>query len=195
MVSAIVLAAGESRRMGQDKLLVPYGRSTVLQHVIEALQSSDLDEVVVVVSKGAKDVAKLVKATRAKLVLNPDSSRGMLSSVRCGLEGVSPQTDAVMVVLGDQPSLSADIVDQLIYTYQGTESSIVVPKCRGRRGHPLLFSMKFKSDVMEHYDEVGLRGLLNAHSEHVFELPIRSDSILNDLDTLDDYQRELDRLQ
>lgn len=193
MIVAVVLGAGESKRMGQSKLLLPFDGRTVIEHIVEELQDSEVDHTLVVVGHDPDGIRLALKDKPVEIVENPDYSDGMLSSIRCGLRALPEKTEAVLVVLGDQPAISADLVDRLIYAFRGTEMGIVVPKCGNRRGHPMLFSAKFIPEVLSSFDGVGLRGLLEARRRDVFELPTSDDAVVSDMDTPEDYRRELDR--
>ena len=117
----------------------------------------------------------------------------MLSSVRCGLRELPAGCNAVLVALGDQPSITTHLVDNLIHTYETVEESdggIAVPTCQGRRGHPILFAERYRSAVLARYDGVGLRGLLRDFPEDVHELPVAEASVLSDMDDPAAYERE-----
>jgi molybdenum cofactor cytidylyltransferase len=119
----------------------------------------------------------------------------MLSSVRCGLRALPPDCEAVLIALGDQPSITADLVARIVHAFYASGRGIIVPVHGGKRGHPLLFSARYSQEVLTRYDDLGLRGLLRAHPEDVFELPADSASVLSDMDYPEDYQREQDRLR
>lgn len=131
-------------------------------------------------------------------VRNPDPGGDMLSSVRCGLRALPTLCAAVMVVLGDQPGVTSQLVGSLIRAFQtqllGNKTpnkSIILPIHAGRRGHPLLFDARFRDEILTSYDGVGLHGLLVAHPEAVVELEVSTAAELEDMDTPEDYQRHL----
>jgi molybdenum cofactor cytidylyltransferase len=115
----------------------------------------------------------------------------MLSSVRCGLASLPEKCRAVMVVLGDQPSVTTGLVDQMIQSFATTEKSILVPLYKDKRGHPILFSSLYRDEILTQYGDVGLRGLLHSHSDDTFELAVSNASVLCDMDHPEDYRREL----
>lgn len=193
MIGAVVLGAGESRRMGQSKLLLPFGGRTVIEHIVEELQDSEVHEILVVVGHEPEGIRDALEGKPVRIVENPDYSQGMLSSIRCGLRALSPHVAGALIVLGDQPSISSDLVDRLIYAFRGTEMGIVVPKYGNRRGHPLLIARKLFPDVLTSFDDVGLRGLFEFRWKELFELPSADPAVLSDMDTPEEYQRELDR--
>jgi molybdenum cofactor cytidylyltransferase len=191
MICAVVLAAGLSRRMGVQKLLLPFGGKTVIAHIVDQIIASNVDEVHVVVGHEGRRVARELSNRHVCIVPNPDHKSGMLSSVRCGLAALSQQCRAVMVALGDQPSVTSGLIDRMIRSFGETEKKILVPFHKGRRGHPILFSTDYCDEILTQYGDVGLRGLLQAHHEDVFELNVPSSSVLSDMDCPEDYQREL----
>ena len=96
-----------------------------------------------------------------------------------------------LVALGDQPSVTSKLIDQILQAFTATEKRIIVPLYKGKRGHPILFSELYRNDILAHYDNVGLRGLLHAHSDDVLELTVSTSAVLSDMDYPEDYRREL----
>jgi molybdenum cofactor cytidylyltransferase len=191
MICAIVLAAGRSRRMGSQKLLLPFAGTTVIGHVVDQLLASAVDRTCVVAGHQAERIAAELAGRRVEVVVNSAYQSGMLSSVRCGLRALPPQCRAVLVALGDQPSITSALVDEMLRAFAAGGRDILVPVHQGRRGHPILLSLRFRDEVLSRYDDVGLRGLLRAHPDDVLELPAASDAILWDMDRPEDYQRQL----
>ena len=191
MICAVVLAAGLSRRMGVQKLLLPFAGKTVVDHIVDQILASAVDEVHVVVGHEGERVRRELSDRHVSIVTNPDYESGMLSSTRCGLAALGQECRAVLVALGDQPSITSKLIDQMIESFETTEKQILVPFYDGRRGHPLLFSADYRDKILTRYDDVGLRGLLHAHPKEVFELSVSTSSVLSDMDWPEDYQREL----
>jgi molybdenum cofactor cytidylyltransferase len=119
----------------------------------------------------------------------------MLSSVRCGLGDLPRQCRAILVTLGDQPSISTKLIDQILQSFAATEKQILVPLYQGKRGHPILFSEFYRNEILTHYDNVGLRGLLHAHPDDVLELTVSTSAVLSDMDYPEDYRRELELIK
>jgi CTP:molybdopterin cytidylyltransferase MocA len=117
----------------------------------------------------------------------------MLSSVRCGLRALPASCQGVLVVLGDQPSVTPGLVTALIAAFRDSGRGIVVPAWNGRRGHPMLLAARFREEVLRQHDGVGLRGVLSAHPEEVLEIDAGSPAVLDDMDTPEDYAREKTR--
>jgi molybdenum cofactor cytidylyltransferase len=192
--------------MGAQKLLLPFDGGTVIGRIAgEILRSPVTRGFVVVGEDGARVVAAignepgLPDADRGpdffSFVRNPDPDGDMLSSVRCGLRALPKDCEAVLVALGDQPSISAGLVARMIRAFRDSARGIVVPAYESKRGHPLLFAARYREEVLTCYDDRGLRGLLQAHPKDVFELESDTACILSDMDDPDDYQRELGRLE
>ena len=139
--------------------------------------------------------AEALSGRAVRVVSNPDYRTGMLSSVRCGLRALPAQCEAILVALGDQPGISRGLVDQMIHSFNRVDKGIVVPCFRGKRGHPIVFSERFRDEIMTQYDSVGLRSLLQAHPEDVFELDVLAPAALSDMDYPEDYRRELALLE
>lgn len=190
MVGAVVLAAGESRRMGTQKLLLPFGGVTVIEHVIAQVSASRVGDIVVVLGHEPRRVAPAIADTVARTCVNREYARGMLSSIRAGLQE-SAHWEAVLIVLGDQPAIDPEVINLLIEDFEGHEGSIVVPAWEGRRGHPLLIDASYKESILTDYEDVGLRGLLHAYPDRVRQVDMASDAVLRDMDFPEDYQREL----
>jgi molybdenum cofactor cytidylyltransferase len=187
MISAIILAAGRSRRMGAQKLLLPIAGQPLVARIVEAVLGSVVERVVVVVGSDAEQVRAALGGHAVRFVMNPNPEGEMLSSVRCGLRALPADTSAVLVVLGDQPYLSANVINRLVTAFHTTARGIVAPTHAGRRGHPLLFAAGYRDEILAHYDQVGLRGLLLAHPEDVAEVEVAAAGILEDIDLPEDY--------
>jgi len=193
MICAIVLAAGQSRRMGVQKLLLPFGKGSVILHIVDQVLDSFIDEVHVVVGYEANRIAEQISDRPVSIVTNPDYESSMLSSVRCGFQSLPQHCDAVLVALGDQPSITSELVNEMIQSFKKINKRILVPLYRGKRGHPILVSIRYRNEIMTCYDDVGLRGLLRAHPDDIFEMNVSTSGVLSDIDDPEDYQRELMR--
>lgn len=182
--AAIVLAAGRSVRMGAPKMLLPFGNSTVLGTVLDACIASRIDETLVVIPQGDKPLGDLLWGLPVRIVDNPDVDRGMLSSIRCGVEAAS-DAEVYCIVLGDMPAIRPSIIDGLLAVHR----AITIPVCNGKRGHPVLISSAYRDAILTQYDDVGLRGLMDEYRDAVTEVPVDEDGVLLDLDTPEDYAR------
>ncbi len=189
MIGAVVLAAGQSRRMGTQKLLLPLGGKPMVARIVDEVLRGPVDPVLVVVDAQGRDVAAALAGRRVTFVENVDPQADMLSSVRCGLRALPDASEAALVVLGDQPGVTTEVIEMLIHAFRTGRGGIVVPACGGRRGHPLLFAAGYRGEVLTRYDGTGLRGLLQAHPDDVTEVEVHSPGMFDDLDTPEDYRR------
>ena len=189
MICALVLAAGRSRRMGVQKLLLPVNGQPVIVRVVDEVLRSPVDQVFVVIGHEGERVSEALAGHYVHFVTNADREGEMLGSVRCGLRAMPEACVAVLVALGDQPGITGDVIATLVGAFQTTGRGIVVPTHGGRRGHPLLFGMRYCDEVLGQYEDVGLRGLLQAHPEDVFEVEVATPAVLEDIDAPEDYKR------
>jgi molybdenum cofactor cytidylyltransferase len=195
MICAVVLAAGLSRRMGTQKLLLPFGGTSLIGHVVDRVLQSEVERVNVVVGPHSEAIVAALEGRPVSLVINPCPEAEMLDSVRCGLRALTAEGDAVLLVLGDQPGLSPTLVNQLANAWRASGKLIAVPTHGGKRGHPLLFSTRFCPEILERYDDTGLRGLLRGHPDEVHEFHVSEPGILLDVDRPEDYRLALEALR
>ena len=194
-VSAIVMAAGASTRMGTPKQLLPYGDRTVLQVVVDVLAASTLDHIQVVLGHLAVKVRHSLGNRPVAVCVNPDHTKGMFSSILCGISALPSSSDGLMVVLGDQPQISLDVVNDLLAAYRGSGKGVVLPVHHGRRGHPSIVDLhRYGVEIQALTGEAGLKPVVRGHPEDTYELPVRDEGVLADLDTPEDYQQALARL-
>ena len=193
MISAILLAAGESKRMGQPKLLLPFGNRTILEQTVDNLLNSRLNEVIVVVGHKAQELTLKLTNRPVKIVLNPVYHEGMGSSIAKGLSLVDDSCRAVMLVLADQPLIDSKTINLLIEVFLSHDKGIVVPVCRGRRGHPVIFTTKYRRRLQSLVGDIGGRQIIEEHEDDTFEAVIDSESINIDIDTTDDYRSHINR--
>ena len=195
MIWAIVLAAGESRRMGTQKLLLPFGETTVVGAVVGTALASRVDRILAVLGADKDAVRQELEPLGIDLAVNEDYAKGMLSSVQAGFRALPADADAAVVMLGDQPFLPARVVDAVVEAFRRSGRGIVVPAFRGRRGHPVLVDLKYRDEVLALDPADGLRRLMRAHPEDVFEAEVEDANILRDMDVPEDYANELTRRQ
>jgi molybdenum cofactor cytidylyltransferase len=193
MTGAILLAAGASQRMGTQKLLLPWAGHTVIGHIVDQLLHSQIDRIVVVTGHDPAALHQVLDGQPIDWMDNPDYSQGMITSVRCGIQTLPAHCDTILVALGDQPRLTTALIDELIKTFHQSDKGILLPCYAGRRGHPLLFARQYAQEIFTQYDDTGLRGLLHAHPEAVYEHNVSDASVLSDMDYPEDYQRELEK--
>ena len=194
MISAVILAAGESKRMGEPKQLLPWRGKTILETVIGNVAScSEVDDEIRVVLGARKELIEPLvenfKDSRVRAIENPDYREEMLTSVRRGLEDLPESTRGVMLVLGDQPLISPEIFGSLSEEFISERPYILLPVSSGERGHPLLLRRELVPKVNSLDGPGGLHGLLEKYSDRVRELEVDDDRIHIDLDHYEEYEK------
>jgi molybdenum cofactor cytidylyltransferase len=188
MITAIILAAGESKRMGQPKMLLPWGDDTVLSHVISVFRKSGVEEILVVTGGARDEVERLVSKLGVRTVHNSDFGSGeMLSSIQCGLRALTRQTRGALIGLGDQPQVREESMRRVCEAFLETKSSLVVPSFRMRRGHPWLVARPLWEELLTIQSPQSPRDFLNAHAAEIQYVNVDDPNILADLDTPEDY--------
>ncbi len=191
-IAAVVLAAGLARRFGAQKLLVPFGESTVIRTVLETVLECDVAYVVVVVGPQSEGVRTAVGGLPVSWVVNEDPARGLSSSVVAGVAGLPPNVGAALLVLGDQPTLSADVVRRVADTWRAGGGPIVAPRYRGVRGNPVLFDASMFGALQMLEGEHGARDLVAADPARVAAVDV-AEPLPMDIDTPVDYEELLRR--
>jgi molybdenum cofactor cytidylyltransferase len=188
MISAIVLAAGLSTRMGTQKLLLPWGDTTVIGNILFTLKQAGLSDIGVVTGRTYAEVEKLILEHGARLLFNQDYANGeMLTSLQVGLRDLGNETEAILVVLGDQPQIEGQVVKEIMLRFEANHHPIIVPSYEMHRGHPWLLGKAYWAEVLALRAPLTLRDFLNSHHEVIDYLTVTSPSILQDLDTREDY--------
>jgi len=188
-MSALLLAAGEAKRMGRPKLLLPLRDRTIFEVSLGNLVRSRVDEVIVVLGHRADGFLPLIRGKKVKAVINPHHSQGMSTSVRRGLDAVASESQGLMIALADQPFIPPEVIDRLIEAFQGTSKGIVVPTFQGRRGHPVIFHRRYMEELRSLSGDQGGRELLHRNPEDLLEVEVDCPGVITDIDTLEDYWR------
>jgi molybdenum cofactor cytidylyltransferase len=194
MIAAIVLAAGESRRMGFPKALLGYPRpggpeTTFLAHILSVLSRSRAEPIVVVLGHDAERIQRAIPSAswdRARPVMNSRYREGMLSSIRAGIDALG-DVEGALILPVDHPDVTPEIVDLLIDRFQQTRSPIVLPVHGGRRGHPVLFARAVFDELREAPEAVGARQVVWDHQNDLLEVEVSDPGVGRDVDTPSDY--------
>jgi molybdenum cofactor cytidylyltransferase len=190
VITALVLAAGQSRRMGRPKMTLAWRETTVLGRVIQAFHEAGVHEVVVVTGGDVEDVKMIVEAHKARAMFNPDFGREeMLSSLQVGLQSMQDVTTAAMIALGDQPQIQEETILRIAHEYEQTASPLIVPSYQMRRGHPWLVARELWGQILAMHAPQTPRDFLNQQSNAIHYVNVETPTILQDLDTPDDYTR------
>lgn len=185
MATAIILAAGFSRRFGQNKLLADFKHKPLVKHVIDRVANLHFENSILVYREA--NVKKLAPQTM-HCIYNPNSSEGLSSSVKCGVIH-SGETDAFVFFMGDQPFVDEDTVHQMLSAFHDGKGSIIVPLYDGYRGNPVLFSAKWKNALTQLTGDSGGRSLIEANPGEVFFVKARDSGTGGDIDTWEQFLR------
>jgi molybdenum cofactor cytidylyltransferase len=195
-VAAIVLAAGASTRYGQPKQLLPVGGKTMLQHVVDVVLASPVDQTIVVLGHRAGEIGASVRPglptaadKSADIVTNEEWQAGLSTSVQAGLQAIRPDVQAALFVLADQPAITPGMIAALLGRYRETGAPIVVPTYQGERGNPALFDRSLFAELMEVRNDQGGRQLIDRYANRTEKVEVGSEAVLVDVDTEEDYQR------
>jgi molybdenum cofactor cytidylyltransferase len=183
-VAAILLAAGQSSRMGAFKPLLPFGNKTVIECCIDYLRGGGVETIVVVLGHRAEDVRK--KLTGVTLAFNHDPTSEMGASIAAGVQQLPSAAQATLIALSDHPAVPANVVSNLVRKWK-EGARLVIPTWQNRGGHPVLVDLNFKTELLN-LSSGSLRTLFNTHSEDVRRLAVDSPFIARDMDTWDDYR-------
>ncbi len=192
-ISGLILGAGASSRFGQPKQLLPFRGTTLLGWVIhQAEYSAGLDEIVVVLGRAADEIRSQTDFGNAKVVENPVFTEGCASSYRAGIGALDSRSDAVMILLGDQPGISPYIIDRMAEACRESEGEIMLASYQGRKGHPMLFAKSLFDKLIALHGDKAAWKIVDANlkivREVAFDLPFPQD-----IDTAEDFQRIIEQ--
>jgi molybdenum cofactor cytidylyltransferase len=188
-IGGVILAAGQARRFGSQKLLAPLDGRPLLQHVIDAANASCLEEIVLVVGANADDLLARVETGRTRVVRNPDPARGLASSLQAGLSALDASLHAALILLGDMPGVTANLIGDLVARGRETRATAVISVWRGRRSPPVVLHKSLWPAAFALEGDVGMREVLGTRAD-VLEVTVTEDlGSLEDIDTPDDHAR------
>ena len=187
-LAAVILAAGQSRRMGAFKPLLPFGAKSVISTCIDNLRDGGIDEIVVVVGYRASEMMLHLKNENVAFAVNDDPASEMGISIARGVEAISSDAAAILISPADIPGVTAGTVSSIISVWS-RGARLVIPEHGGRGGHPVLIDTAFRNDLLALDPATGLRGFFEQHPNEVFRLAVESPYIARDLDTWDDYRQ------
>ncbi len=203
MVSVVVLAAGMSTRMGRNKLLLTFRDKPLVVHAVDTLLASKAGEIIVVLGHESEKVWDQLQdysgqvptggqKRRVRLVKNSDYRDGQSTSVRAGVEAVSPEAEAIMIYLADQPLLEPADVDRIIaafVTAKTEDKMIVVPFFKGERGNPVILDSSLRDSILGIAGDVGCKGVIKRYPEKVYGIEMENDHVVRDVDDVQAYER------
>lgn len=184
--AAVILAAGQSSRMGRPKQLVHVAGRPLLEHTIANVRASGIGQIVLVLGAGAAEIRNVVKLEGVKVVENPEYEQGMGSSLSAGLKALNKDASAALIVLADQPLIRPATLDRLIAYHAARHPQIVIPTYKGFRGNPVLLDRSVFPEVMGLSGDVGCRAIFGDHTQGIHKLAVDDVGVLLDADTSDD---------
>ncbi|MDO9261767.1 MAG: nucleotidyltransferase family protein [Flavobacteriaceae bacterium] len=189
----IILAAGESKRMGFPKMLLKFNGITMIETVIQNVINADIDNTIVVLGANSQTLTELLTKSNVKYCFNNNYKEGMLSSVKCGFKNLPSDLKAVLVFLGDQPFITSNVINKVIDAHKFSGKGIVIPIYQKKRGHPILIDKKYTEAIHKLDVETGLRSLTYLFADDVLEVDTDDSGILRDFDTYEDYIEEINQ--
>ena len=188
-ISGLILGAGASTRLGPPKQLLPFADTTMLGWVVAQAQSAaSLDEIVVVLGRAADEIRERVDFGNARVVDNPVFSEGCSSSYRAGIAALNTQSEALMIILGDQPGITPEIINMLAESWRNEEAPIALCSYRGRRGHPMIFAQSMFDLLVDLHGDKAAWKLVDANSDSLQEVHVDLD-FPDDINTSEDFER------
>ena len=194
MISALVLAAGESSRMGTDKARLGYNNSTFLETILSTLAVAGIERVAVVLGHHAEQIRQSVKLGGAEVVINPDYRLGQTSSLQMGLKALeSPELEAIVLCLVDHPVVSVQTLRRLVDAFGESRSPMVIPTHQGRRGHPVVIGRALFEELKSLGPDAGANTIVRKHHEATQFVELNDPGILLDIDDPQSYRRLIQR--
>jgi molybdenum cofactor cytidylyltransferase len=195
-VTGLILAAGQGKRLGGVKPLLTHETATLIEMVIANFRASKLDNIILVLGHDARRVVQKIPLTGLKIVINPTPSLGMSASIQRGMAHLATRSEAIMIGLGDMPLVGPETINQLIAAFDKSKKGIAVPVYDKKRGHPVIFDQKkYFDSLLELRGDVGAKEILEANPKDILEVKVKSDDVLIDVDTRDDWESIRDRLE
>ena len=188
-VSGLILGAGASQRFGEPKQLLPFADTTLLGWVVRQTQrAASLDEVVVVLGRSADEICERVDFGNAHVVENPVFTEGCASSYRAGIAALDSHSDAIMIILGDQPGITPEIITRLADEWRRSDAPVALCSYQGRKGHPMIFARSLFDQLETLHGDKAAWNLVDAHANTVLEVDL-SLPFPEDINTPEDFER------
>ena len=190
-IYAIILAAGESVRMGTPKMLLQFGGCTIIEKVLDNTRNSSINDYIVVVGAFNREIISASGEKESRFSYNDRYKSGMLTSVQCGIMAIRGKCDGAMIILGDQPMTGTGVINKVADCYRNNRNGIIIPVYKGKRGHPVVIDKKYWNTIDKLDPDKGLKSLMEIFQEDILEADIDDQVILRDIDTPEDYNREI----
>lgn len=190
MIAGLVLAAGESSRMGQDKALLTYQGKTFLEQILVTLREAGIDRTVVVLGHHADEIQRAVNLKGAHVVINRDYRRGQTSSLQAGLAVlVEPPLEAIILCLVDHPAVSAGTIRKLVNGFRASQAPVMIPTFKGRHGHPVLVARRLFAELLALAPDQGANTVIRKYRNATQFVDVDDRGILLDVDDPETYRR------
>jgi molybdenum cofactor cytidylyltransferase len=190
MISLVILAAGKSTRMKENKLLLNINGETLIEHVVRTAKRSTVDEVVVVLGYEAHKVKEHLSGLDCKLVINENYAKGQTESVKVGLGAVSSDADALTILPADVALIDAQSINRVAEEYRRSKSRIVIASHNRRSGHPILIDRALFREVSDVNEEtLGLKAVINRHRAEINYVEVGTENVLIDIDTQEEFNK------
>ena len=195
MIVAVILSAGESRRMGRPKALLPIDGQTFIERIVAALKQTKVGKIIVILGHNARELQSKISHLPVEILINTDYKLGQLSSLQLAVRNLQPDLDCdgMLVHLVDHPYLAPALVEEMIRRFYETKKRIIVPKFHGKRGHPVIFSNALFDEILSAPMEEGAKAVVNAHRAETLEIETEEEGIAVDIDTPELYQQHVRR--
>jgi molybdenum cofactor cytidylyltransferase len=194
MIVAVILSAGESSRMGRPKALLPIGGIRFIEKIVSALQATQVEKIFVVLGHNAREMREKISGLPVTILVNEDYRQGQLSSLLVAIREIESRNpgceiEGILVHLVDHPYLSASLVDLMIDRFRESKKLIVIPRYRGRRGHPVIFSRALFAELLKAPLDQGAKAVVHAHRAETLEIDTEDEGIIVDIDTPEEYKK------
>jgi molybdenum cofactor cytidylyltransferase len=193
MISAVILSAGESSRMGRPKALLPIEGQKFIERIIRVIGQSKVGRTIVVLGHHADQLRGQIEHLSVEVVVNPDYQSGQLSSLQAAIRHIEKddRCGGMLVHLVDHPFIDVALVDALIKGFFETKALIVLPRYKGKRGHPVIFSRELFGELLNAPVDQGAKAVVNAHRQETLEIEWQDEGITLDIDTPELYRRHV----
>ena len=194
MIVAVVLAAGESSRMGRPKAFLPICGTTFIESIVGALRRTKVGEIIVVLGHNAEEMKARIEHLPVTIVVNYDYKSGQLSSLQAAIRHLIASAyvvDGILVHLVDHPYLNPVLVDRMIESFYSAQKLIVLPRYQLRRGHPVIFSASLFDELLKAPLDQGAKAVVNAHRSETLEVETDEAGIAIDIDTPEEYRQHV----
>lgn len=198
MLLFIILCAGTSSRMGgANKLLLPLGDKTVLEHTLSNILASGIAQVCAVTGHEQEKITAVLHNYEVAVVYNPDFQTGMTTSIQAGIKAAGMNATGYFICPGDMPFLSASLIQQMIRLFEAQEGKacIIAPAFQGKRGHPVLFSLHFRDAILSHRDPDGCKAIIQQHWQQLLTFEAGDDGVIRDIDTPEAYAAAIEKIK